>query len=378
MSQTPPPLELIPAEPTPPSTTRPATFAADADAFLAWLVSIGDYIVLMANNVYDNCVDAYNSAVSAASSASSALAVAGATAWVNGGTYDVNTGAISQVDFQTYRKITASSVTTTDPSADPTNWVIISGTTLGGLGTLISSATGKAPLADADIFPVTDSTASNVIRKFTWADFKSRISTYILGTVNNFSAAQRAVIVELTDAATVALDLSLSNAYSLVIGGNRTLGVPTNAAAGQVFDIGIRQDATGSRTLAYAWPYVWFGTSVPLSTLACSLDLLVGSVRVWKSSTVTITIAAPGVVTWTAHGLVTGQRITLSTTGALPTGLTAGTVYYVAKIDANSFWLSTTLANSAVPTKIATSGSQSGVHTMTAATIMLSLNKGAV
>lgn len=95
MSQTPPPFDLIPAAPTPPSTTSPTTFSADADAFLAWLVNIGYYIVLMANNVYNNCVDAYNNAVSAASSASSALAVAGATAWVNGGTYDVNTGAIS-------------------------------------------------------------------------------------------------------------------------------------------------------------------------------------------------------------------------------------------------------------------------------------------
>ena len=50
-----------------------------------------------------------------------------------------------------------------------------------------------------------------------------------------------------------------------------------------------------------------------------------------QSSVVTITIAAPGVVTWFTgtHGLVGGEIVTFTTTGALPTGITAGTSYYV-------------------------------------------------
>lgn len=80
-----------------------------------------------------------------------------------------------------------------------------------------------------------------------------------------------------------------------------------------------------------------------------------------KTSTVTMTIAAPGVVTWTAHGLSDGTKIVLTTTGALPTGLTAATTYYVVNSSANTFELSATKGGSS----ITTSGSQSGVHTAT-------------
>lgn len=82
------------------------------------------------------------------------------------------------------------------------------------------------------------------------------------------------------------------------------------------------------------------------------------------SATATMTIATPCVVTWTAHGLWDGATVRFTTTGALPTGLTASTDYFVTKIGANSFNLSTTLANQVAGTKIATSGTQSGVHTV--------------
>lgn len=83
----------------------------------------------------------------------------------------------------------------------------------------------------------------------------------------------------------------------------------------------------------------------------------------WSNATVTMTIATPCVVTWTGHGLSTGDSVTLTTSGALPTGLSANTQYFITKIDANTFNLSTSLANVAAGTKIATSGSQSGTHT---------------
>lgn len=80
--------------------------------------------------------------------------------------------------------------------------------------------------------------------------------------------------------------------------------------------------------------------------------------------TFTVTIATPGVVTMTAHGMQTGAQVFLTTTGALPTGLTANTLYYVIKIDANSFNLATSRANAYAATKIATSGTQSGTHSL--------------
>lgn len=81
-----------------------------------------------------------------------------------------------------------------------------------------------------------------------------------------------------------------------------------------------------------------------------------------RLSTVTVTIATPGVFTWTAHGLANGQVVSLSTTGVLPTGLAAATNYFVVSTAANTFQLSATLGG----TGIATSGSQSGTHTATA------------
>jgi hypothetical protein len=75
----------------------------------------------------------------------------------------------------------------------------------------------------------------------------------------------------------------------------------------------------------------------------------------------TVTIASPAVFTKVAHGLRVGDPVTFTTTGALPTGLSAGTTYYViaAGLTADAFEVSTTLGGSAVNT----SGTQSGVHT---------------
>lgn len=87
------------------------------------------------------------------------------------------------------------------------------------------------------------------------------------------------------------------------------------------------------------------------------LNTITGALRV--TSTVTITIASPGVVSWTAHGLSNGATVNILTTGALPTGLTAGTTYYVVSAAANTFSLSLTSGGAAINT----TGSQSGVHT---------------
>lgn len=77
--------------------------------------------------------------------------------------------------------------------------------------------------------------------------------------------------------------------------------------------------------------------------------------------TATITIASPGVVSFTAHGLVATDPVVFTTSGALPTGITAGTTYYVKTVlTANTF----TITNTPFGTVITTSGSQSGTHTL--------------
>jgi len=75
--------------------------------------------------------------------------------------------------------------------------------------------------------------------------------------------------------------------------------------------------------------------------------------------TVTLTIASPCVITLSTS-LTAGTEIKLATTGALPTGLTAGTSYYLT----NVVGLTANLAASAGGTAINTSGSQSGVQSI--------------
>jgi hypothetical protein len=73
---------------------------------------------------------------------------------------------------------------------------------------------------------------------------------------------------------------------------------------------------------------------------------------------VTISIASPGVVTWPAHGLEEGDKVSFQTTGALPTGLTADAVYFVKALTADTFKLAATSGGA----DINTSGTQSGAH----------------
>lgn len=83
---------------------------------------------------------------------------------------------------------------------------------------------------------------------------------------------------------------------------------------------------------------------------------------------VTMTVATPAVASFVAHGLVAGDAIRFSTTGALPTGVSASLTYYViaAGITADTFEFSTTFGGTAVNT----TGSQSGVHTLTRLTLI--------
>lgn len=70
--------------------------------------------------------------------------------------------------------------------------------------------------------------------------------------------------------------------------------------------------------------------------------------------------ASTDVYTKTAHGLVTGQRVALtSLTGG--TGLTAGTVYFFIRTDANTGFLASTLANAIAGTRIDVTADASSV-----------------
>lgn len=78
-------------------------------------------------------------------------------------------------------------------------------------------------------------------------------------------------------------------------------------------------------------------------------------------TTVTITIASPAVFTVTAPASYANDTaVTLTTTGALPTGLSTGVTYYVVNSTGTTFNLATTVGGTAINT----SGTQSGTQTI--------------
>lgn len=101
------------------------------------------------------------------------------------------------------------------------------------------------------------------IPKATAADIRS-------GAVDKYIAADgvtsAAAVVTLTDAATVAVDWSTFINGVVTLGGNRTLGNPTNPIVGTTRTIRVIQDGTGSRTLAFAANYKHPGGTAPVLT----------------------------------------------------------------------------------------------------------------
>ena len=106
----------------------------------------------------------------------------------------------------------------------------------------------------------------------TGADLRAATSTTKALTPK--SVADAAALVALTDAATIAVDLAAGTNFTVTLAGNRALGAPTNAKPGMSGTILIKQDATGSRTLAYNTAWKPFGSTPALSTAASAVDLL--------------------------------------------------------------------------------------------------------
>lgn len=94
---------------------------------------------------------------------------------------------------------------------------------------------------------------------------------------NSLTGAQTVAFVTLTDAEGIATDAALSNHFAVTLGGNRTLENPTNMRDGGIYNWRIKQDGTGSRTLAFGSKFKWPGGTAPtLSTAAGAIDRITG------------------------------------------------------------------------------------------------------
>lgn len=121
--------------------------------------------------------------------------------------------------------------------------------------TIITTMIAAATLAVASVAEILAGTAEKVVR------------------VDRLWGA--GAFVPLADATTIALDLSTGINFSVTLGGNRTLGNPTNLKAGQSGVIYVAQDATGGRTLSFGSSYKFFdGLTPDLNTTAAAINIL--------------------------------------------------------------------------------------------------------
>jgi len=79
------------------------------------------------------------------------------------------------------------------------------------------------------------------------SNIQSQLNLKASGTFDGFST--------LTDAATIAVDGSLGRIYKVTLGGDRTMGNPTNLVTGRMYTFVVGQDATGGRILSWGTSY---------------------------------------------------------------------------------------------------------------------------
>lgn len=89
-----------------------------------------------------------------------------------------------------------------------------------------------------------------------------------LAVTQVFTGAQYTNITTLTDAATIAVDASLNNAFQVTITAARILGNPTNVVQGMSWTVEVIQDVTGGWALTFGTNYVGPAITGPLDTSA--------------------------------------------------------------------------------------------------------------
>ncbi len=100
---------------------------------------------------------------------------------------------------------------------------------------------------------------------------------------------------------------------------------------------------------------------MPTAKYSVTARFEVGAAKTWTTTEVDIvndTVRIPN------HGYNTGQNIGLATTGAVPTGLTVTTAYYVILVDGNTIKFATSRANAFAGTAVDLTAVGSGTGSM--------------
>lgn len=201
---------------------------------------------------------------------------------------------------------------------------------------------------------ITDSAAGFLTAGFTAGD--------LLNVTNSPSNSRRFTIASVT-AGTITL--IMKNSLT-----SEAAGATISLDTGEPNWYSSRFIKNGTRTFLYNGSEYSYSGGETTDTLTGVAGISGGT----TIGTATISLASPAVISATAHGLAIGDPVRFTTSGALPTGISAGIVYYVitAGFGVNAFEISLTPAGSAVNT----SGSQSGIHTLIKAAVFPAVTIG--
>lgn len=119
-------MSITPLPSAPQPTDSTAQFNTKAFAWVAALDTWTTEANALGSQVSLDATSASEDAAIAEAAAATAVSAANAVAWVTGTTYETGDVVYSPIDFQTYRRKT-DGAGSTDPSADSTNWEVISG-----------------------------------------------------------------------------------------------------------------------------------------------------------------------------------------------------------------------------------------------------------
>ena len=157
--------------------------------------------------------------------------------------------------------------------------------------------------------------------------------------------------------------------YELPVGA--ATAVPLNGWGAGPWGSGTWGNGTTSTKTMRMWSQANFGQDLIYAIQG-------GAMYYWNANfsyvpqAITVSIASPGVFT-ASVAISDGNIVMLNTTGALPTGVTPGTMYYAVNVSGSTFNLATTVGG----TPINTSGSQSGSHTISVRGVPVTAMAGA-
>lgn len=120
----------------------------------------------------------------------------------------------------------------------------------------LSAATISSPLASESLAGVSESA--------TVAEVRAATTGNMAVTAEKVSTA--CASVALTDASTIAVDWATGINFTVTLGGNRTLGNPTNGQPGTWRTVLVTIDSTPGRTLAFGNQYVFPNGAAPTIT----------------------------------------------------------------------------------------------------------------